>query len=298
MWGDLRLDAAEPPARGRGRLILGGLLAAVASAGVAAWLGVASDQYSLWERGPKRTVLTGAPAGAPPRSPGAQADEEQVRRAYLQFQDVYAEGGAAALVRFSSTCAQSLKSNPGILDYCLAFDLFSEVLAPQAAGAAEVRRLTLARAALPASGDPALRIAQVRGLMRTVSRRSEPAAIGAPSERVRTAEPAERPASAKPARAKVAAAPAGARPARVRTAAVRTSKRPVLSKASTSCRQRPTAAQRRACFRASARRAELRQRSRPAAHRTPTNRSLLDRLEADLRGDTGVTVPPLEEPPY
>jgi uncharacterized protein YecT (DUF1311 family) len=162
-------DEAQPPSGSRRGAIVGAVLAAAASAGLAWYL-----------TGPEPT------APPPPKPEVAQvapklqlaslnADPAQVERAYEQVQNVYAEQGVAGLARFSEGCGEALAKDPRVLDFCLAFDLFAQAVAPpsgdQAAwfAAGETRRLRLTQAALPAGADPQARIDAVEQLMRRAS---------------------------------------------------------------------------------------------------------------------------------
>lgn len=227
-WDDLRQEAEAPPPapppRRRGAVIAGAAAAVLASAGLAWWLSAPGEPRRqtpvLAERVPGKPT--------PARLASAAADEEQVRRAYEEFGLVYANSGAPGLQRFAESCVQSLKGDPRILDFCLAFDMFAETVAPsEPAGKPEARRIALAQAALPPGADPGRRIEEVRRLMRVASglpSRPPPgeAAEDAPEE-VSTA----RPAPAAPPRK--AAAP------------------PAKAQASRACRLQPTPADRLLC---------------------------------------------------
>jgi hypothetical protein len=155
------------PRRPRSGAVVGAVLAALASGGLAWWLSADDEPQGL-----------ALPPAAAPQSPpkllaSARADEAQVLRAYEQYQSVYAELGADGLVRFSQDCAKALAGDPRILDYCLAFDMYAAA-APGATQApwfrdAEARRLALARDALAGQDLAADRIAGLQRLMRRVS---------------------------------------------------------------------------------------------------------------------------------
>lgn len=165
-WEDLKQEAElppPPPARPLAPIILTTLAAALII-GVAAW----------WLSTPGRTyfdnpALRAAPA-QPVRVASGAADAEQVRRAYEEFGLVYANSGPDGLARFSESCAESLRSDPRILDFCLAFDLFTAAVAeePAPTDAADARHVALVRAAAPGV-DPTRRIAEVRRLMRAAT---------------------------------------------------------------------------------------------------------------------------------
>jgi hypothetical protein len=167
-WDDLKHEAELPPEppRSKAPLLAGGLAAVLASAGLAWWLTTDDTVFrspAVTEVRPRADLVRLASAGA---------DQEQVRRAYEEFATVYADSGAEGLERFRASCEASLKGDPRILDYCLAFGLFAETVQPQApgsAGAGDAERLAMVRAALPPGGDAAGRILEGRQLMRRAS---------------------------------------------------------------------------------------------------------------------------------
>lgn len=201
----------EPPRRRLGPgLAAGVLIALVASGGLAWWLvsddGDAPANVSVQHAAKARE----AGAAAAPTLAEASADETQVRRAYEQFQVVYADLGPDGLERFSQDCAGAVAEDPRILDYCLAFDTFAGAVAADSAwfGDAELRHLDLARQALPAGADPAQRLVQVRRLTRAATGAPEPVVIAkapqAPPIVVAQAPVAPPPVAARPEAAPVA----------------------------------------------------------------------------------------------
>jgi hypothetical protein len=201
----------EPPAyapRRRRRwpgVVLGLGIAVLVLAGAAYWL-TAEDRPLLSALRP------------PPRPPSAHAyaparpDAGQVARAYGQLKEIYAERGADGVANFARTCAESLKSDPRVLDFCVAFDIFAVSLAGGDADAgawgagADARDLALARAALPPAEDPAARVAEIRELALRASLQDLPLGAPAPPQPVSAAQPAPLPPPA----------PAAARPQSVR----------------------------------------------------------------------------------
>jgi uncharacterized protein YecT (DUF1311 family) len=165
-WDELKEDAGLPrPPRDRTPIVVGAIAAVAISGGLAWWL--ASPSESRFENPPAART---APFAEPVRIAAASADREQVRRAYEDFAAVYAASGTPGLARFTESCAASLQSDPRILDFCLAFDLFADaVTAEEAPGKAQARRLALVQIALPGATAPDARIEDVRRLMRQVS---------------------------------------------------------------------------------------------------------------------------------
>ena len=193
--------------------ILGAGLAAIVSIGLVYWIGTGEDRTFLSpsRRGP-------APVARPAYAP-IQADAGQVVRAYDQLQEIYANQGIAGVTQFAGSCAQSLKSDPGVLDFCLAFDVYANALRaddPQARAGladADARDLSLAESVLPPGADASARLAQVRLLARQTSlataATSAPAAPAspqpAPPTRASDSAPAAHPVHAVRARARAPA---------------------------------------------------------------------------------------------
>jgi uncharacterized protein YecT (DUF1311 family) len=146
--------------------------AALASAGLVYWIGVSED----------RSLSAGRELAAPPARriyASPKPDARQVVRAYDQLRDVYADRGMSGVVRFARDCADGLRTDPRVLDFCLAFDIYAASLGGDDADVdldvrawqaqARGRDLTLARRALPPDQDAAARLAEVRGLARQAS---------------------------------------------------------------------------------------------------------------------------------
>lgn len=236
----------RPPARPRGRRLgvaAGAAAAALVSAGLVYWISTGED-HSLSDAEPAKTA-TAQPAYAP-----ARADAGQVARAYEQLQEIYADQGTTGVMGFARSCADSLRADPGVLDFCLAFDIYAASLEgedPQARAwqaQAGARDLALARSVLPPGQDAAARLAQVRELARQTSLEAPPAPeAAAPGQPVQPAAPAP-PATGTPATAAPTAA-AAAKPVHAGQRA---------------CRQRATAAQRTVCASPALREADRRLR--------------------------------------
>jgi hypothetical protein len=194
-----------PSSSGRAGVVLGALAAAAASIGLAWWLG--GDDPAGFADPPPAAV-----AAAPRAQPAPIADEAQVRRAYEQFQSVYAEAGMDGLLRSARTCAEALERDPRVLDFCLALDIYASTLPPQDAAqeawfrGAGGRRLALARVALADAEAAPVRVAAVERLTRIAVPAGAPAAQD-PVMPAAVREPPA-PAAAKPARAKTPARPA------------------------------------------------------------------------------------------
>jgi hypothetical protein len=169
-WEEMRQGAAQPPPAGeaspraRAPVILGAVAALALSGGLAWWL--ASPERPAFRNSP--VVQVQPRSAAPVRVAALSADPEQVRRAYADFTTVYSTSGAGGVARFSESCADSLKADPRILDFCLAFDLFADSVA-EPAGQDASSRIALVQAALPSGAQPDARIAEVRRLMRQVT---------------------------------------------------------------------------------------------------------------------------------
>lgn len=232
-----------PRTRSRLGVILGASAAAVVSAGLVYWIGSQGDP-----------TLSGAPP-APVRRAYAPAkpDAGQVVRAYEQLQEIYADQGPSGVASFARSCADSLTSDPGALDFCVAFDIYAasvtgdDELARTWRADAEVRDLALARAVLPPAQDAAARLAQIRALARQASLQDpDLAAAAAPGSQGKP-EPAKSPSTR---------STSSARPASVKTTSTRTSRRVAVD----ACRSRATAAQRTVCASPALRQADQRLR--------------------------------------
>lgn len=160
-------DKPSPAPRTRSRLgaILGASAAAAVSAGLVYWIGSQGDS----------ALSTPPPPPAQRAYAPAEADAGQVGRAYEQLQEIYAGQGASGVASFARSCADSLSSDPGALDFCVAFDIYAasvagdDEMARAWRASADVRDLALARAALPPTQDPEARIVQIRALARKAS---------------------------------------------------------------------------------------------------------------------------------
>jgi hypothetical protein len=168
MSGEDFAEVPEDPAvvrPRRGWPILGAFLALSISAGLVWWLAAPRESP------PAVAVRPSAKRVAP-----AQADFAQVQRAFEAVQDAYADGGQDGLARADADCAAALRADARVLDYCLAFDLFATAVAPQiASGDPDAARLAQAHAALPPGADPAVRLSEVRAMMRQASLGERPA---------------------------------------------------------------------------------------------------------------------------
>ena len=225
-------DAHEAPSPGsRVGMVVAALVALGASAGLA-W----------WFAGPDRAADVSAPAApqfaAPPPLPKTEAaaplqfaavdpDPDQVRQAWADVRQGYAEAGPAGLVRASQACAKGLPAAPQRLDYCLAYDIYASAIAPQGrdggdwfANAGD-RDLALARTALPQRVSPDNRLAQVASLTKAVLPKAAPARpkpqsihavrkTAARAKILKTSRHRPRPARRKPVRASLRARPAAA----------------------------------------------------------------------------------------
>jgi hypothetical protein len=210
-WEDLRQEAElpPPPPRGRTPVVLGVIAALAVSGGLAWWLSTPSRTYF------DNPEVRPAPA-QPLRLASASADTEQVRRAYEEFSQVYANSGAEGLARFSESCAQSLQADPRILDFCLAFDMFAGAVAEtEPPGQAQARRLALVQTAIP-QADADARIAEVQRLMRVAS--GVQTATASPQALPDDAPEASAASAPPPTEARLAVAPPKAEPRRVRLA--------------------------------------------------------------------------------
>jgi uncharacterized protein YecT (DUF1311 family) len=189
-------------------------------------------------------MVAEAPAPPPVRAP-AVADEDQVRQAYEQVQTVYATAGVDGLTRFARTCGEALAKDARVLDYCLAFEMFAAAVAPPKGEAGRwfadggSRRLTLAKAALPAGVDPAQRIGEVEQAMRRASGADQLAKV----EPVREASPEPKARPIRRETPKVAAAKQQVRLAIARKAAKTRAPAPARDR----CARAPNQAERVLC---------------------------------------------------
>ncbi|RAK58121.1 lysozyme inhibitor LprI family protein [Phenylobacterium deserti] len=159
---------------GRGRAVGGVVLALALSASLAWCVGRGGDSAL-----DPRTMTPASPAAIPSvqTRPAAHAEpsEAQVAKAYEDAREVYAQGGAEALTRFSQGCLESLQDDARVLDYCLAFGLFADAIRGRAPDEAEqARRLAAAGAALPDDANPAARLDAVRRLTRNAGGAASP----------------------------------------------------------------------------------------------------------------------------
>lgn len=168
----------EPPPRRFG-VILAGLVALFASAGLSWWIAKPSDESNVAAAPPPPAPPPAAAPSKPVTHVGyapADPDAGQVRQSLADVQQAYADGGAEGLVQASAACARKLAADPSRLDYCLAFDVYAAQILPPDSGPAAVdwfheaqdRDLALARAALPGSVDATNRLTQVAALTRAV----------------------------------------------------------------------------------------------------------------------------------
>lgn len=172
-WNEMRqeaetLPAPPPPRSGRVAAIAGAAAAAAVAAGLGWWL-TTSEPTSFKNRESARLQ----PAAVAPITSVA-VDVEQVRRARDEFAATYAAGGAESLARFQASCEASARSDGRILDFCLAFDLMSDSLAPADADV-QARRVALVEAALPADPAPASRVEAVRAQLQAMGALAPPA---------------------------------------------------------------------------------------------------------------------------
>jgi len=225
----------------RAGAVFGAAAAALASAGLVYWIGLAKDPTL---GAPPVQVALPAAQELPP----ARADAAEVIRAHEQLQDEYAAGGSAAVARLARTCARDLAAHPGTLDFCLAFNAFATSLAPEAPPLGEQRELLLIQAALPPGGDAWARLGQIRALVRQVGLQGQPG----PRREIAAASPPQS---------------AAAKSAAAKSAGVR---------ASAACRRRAPAAPRTVCSSPALRNADLRLRAayRKAADAGVSSRTL------------------------
>lgn len=178
----------DAPPAGRSRrlgVIMGAGAAALVSAGLVYWIS-ASDDNSLST--PPPPAQPGAAAPAPKAYAPARPDAGQVVRAYEQLQETYADQGTEGVMSFARACVDSLRADPGVLDFCLAFDIYAGALQEDDESArawqaqAGARDLAMAQAVLPPGADAAARLAAVRALARQASLETpQPAAPVAPA---------------------------------------------------------------------------------------------------------------------
>jgi hypothetical protein len=249
--GALRPPLAARESRGRAGVVLAAVLAVAASAGLAWWLSGDSDHAlrNSPSRPPAAEIRAEAPA---PAYAAASASEDQVRRAYEEMQQTYADGGLPAVSRSAEICAGSLAGTPNVLDYCLAFSLYAQALQPKAGEVGEGARLAMARSALPPGADAAARVAEVQALTRIVAGQPpRPQSAKAPATkpaRARTARPLSqvRAAHAKPAaRAKAGVKSTAAKSTARAASRARTNQ--ALRRAATACRLKATPTERAVC---------------------------------------------------
>jgi hypothetical protein len=172
------VDAGPRPTLG---LILAALIAVAASAGFAWW--VAKPDASVT---PAPAPATEAPPpraepAAPLRFAAADPDPSQVRRAWADVQQGYANGGTDALVRASQACARAAPTDPQSLDYCLAYDRYAAAIASGDSADwfadSTARDLTLARTVLPEGVDAGNRLEQVAALTQAVLPKPKPKVV-------------------------------------------------------------------------------------------------------------------------
>jgi hypothetical protein len=240
-------DRTDAERRG-GRIgaVLGAMAAALASAALFYWVGSGED----------RSITSGPSANAPPpliAYAPAKPDAGQVVRAFEQLQEIYADQGAPGVVAFARSCAGSLRGDPGMLDFCVAFDIYGSALDsedPQARdwqAQAGARDLALARSVLPPDQDPAARLGQIRALARQAS-------LEAPAPAAPPVQPATRP-QAPPASPSAPPAKAVGPPTHVASRA-QAHRQDTLA----ACRRRATAGQRTVCASPALREADRRLR--------------------------------------
>jgi hypothetical protein len=227
---DFMADADLPAPRGRVGVLVAGLVALAASAGLAWWT-LSPDREPAAPAPDLRPALQAqAPAAPQPlRYAPDEPDPGQVKRAHGDVQAAYVAGGPQVLVRASAACAGALPADPARLDYCLAYDTYArEIVSADAdKGAADWfadqgRDLALARTALPGGSDAGNRLQQVEALAQAVL----------PKPVIEKPKPKPKP-KAKPhpkahakTHAKVKARPAAHRPHAVRAAPHRTADYP------------------------------------------------------------------------
>ena len=185
---DDELEFSTPRPGSRLGLALAAVIALAASAGLAWWF--AAPNHAADVSAP--TPAAAAPptpkveAPAPLRFAAPDPNPAEVRRAWTDVRQGYAEAGGDALVRASQACAGAVPTDPQRLDYCLAYDIYAASIAPPAAtaksdsgqgdwfAAAGERGLALARTALPQGVSPENRVAQVTALTKAVLPKATP----------------------------------------------------------------------------------------------------------------------------
>lgn len=163
--------------------------AALVSASLAWWLAAQPDRSLTLTPSPSPPPA----APTPPRQfADSAANGDQIRRAYEELQNTYADGGLPAVRHSEEICAGSLSANPKVLDYCLAFSLFADALQPGRDN--QAARFAMARDALPAEADPGARLAEVAAMTRSLT--APATASSGERPRVRAKAAAQRPVAA------------------------------------------------------------------------------------------------------
>ena len=182
------VDDFEPDQVGRPGsrvgMVVAALIAVGASAGLAWWFAVPDRAADVSARPAPQFAASRPPnteAPAPLRFAAADPDPGQVREAWVDVRQGYAEAGPSGLVRASQACAKGLPAAPQRLDYCLAYDIYASAVAPQRGDGADWfanagdRDLALALTALPQGVSPDNRLAQVAFLTKAVLPKAAPA---------------------------------------------------------------------------------------------------------------------------
>lgn len=176
----------EPRTGSRVGMVMAALIAVAASGSLAWWFG-APDRSADVGAPPAAPVATAPPkaeAPTPLRFAAADPDAGQVRQAWADVSQGYADAGPEGLVRASQACAKAVTTDPQRLDYCLAYDIYASAVAPPEAQAngqgdwfagAGDRDLALARTALPEGVSPDNRLSQVAALTKAVLPKAAPA---------------------------------------------------------------------------------------------------------------------------
>lgn len=195
-WSEMRQEAEElpapPPPRPRRAAAIGGAaVAAAVAAGVGWWLTSAEPTTFKNPESARLQPTATAPAAS------LTVDAEQVRRGHDEFLTTYAAGGPEGFERFRTSCEASARADGRILDFCLAFDLMSDSVAP-ADAATQARRLALVEAAVPAEPAPASRVGAVRAQLQAMGALPAPVEVAAAARAAPVqAAPAPAPAPAK-----------------------------------------------------------------------------------------------------
>lgn len=159
-WDEMRQEAeaspVAPPGRPSNAMTIGGAAAAAALAVGLGWWFSTADTTTFQNRESARLQ----PVAAAPIALSS-VDLDQVRRGRDEFDATYAVGGAEAQGRFLDSCEASARGDGRILDFCLAFDLMGDTLAPPDIET-DARRLALVQAAVPAEPAPLRRVQAVR----------------------------------------------------------------------------------------------------------------------------------------